>query len=162
MPIKEVDGVKTPEALTPLPDQVPPEGVPVKVNAEPLLQVVWLAPVLTDKGDIVKAPEFPEFTAGLLATIRSRYPLPEVLPPGIVTEIGLVVPVPIVMGDAKLPDALLSCTEKEFPELNVPEGENGTISVEPGQKVDWVIVPNVMVGLPAPAVEDKLMLSRYK
>ena len=58
--------------VTPEPDQVPPDGIPVKVIAVPLLQAVLLVPALTVKGAMANALEFPEFTTGELETTRIR------------------------------------------------------------------------------------------
>ena len=47
-PFPAVDGVKTPALLTPLPDQVPPDGLnPVRVTVPGVLQKVSLAPAET-------------------------------------------------------------------------------------------------------------------
>jgi hypothetical protein len=48
LPRSDADGVKVPEAETPLPDQTPPAGEnPVRVKAEASEQVVWLVPAFT-------------------------------------------------------------------------------------------------------------------
>jgi hypothetical protein len=47
VPTSAEEGVKTPEALTPFPDHVPPAGVPLRVTGCPLEHVVWDAPAET-------------------------------------------------------------------------------------------------------------------
>jgi hypothetical protein len=46
-PIREEPGVNTPLALTPFPDHVPPDGVPVSVKAGCAEHTVWEAPADT-------------------------------------------------------------------------------------------------------------------
>jgi hypothetical protein len=62
--------------------------------------------------------------AGLLDTIRKRYPVPDAVPAGIVigilSESEVELMEPTTVGEAKLPLALDISTVKVFPALNVP------------------------------------------
>jgi hypothetical protein len=89
---------------------------------EPLLQTDWFAPAETVSGAMEKAEEAAEMVEGLLATTRILYPDPTVAKAGMLTETGLEEALPITVGLVKLPLALLSSTEYEFPALKVPEG----------------------------------------
>ena len=62
VPTKAEEGVKTPEPLTPEPDQVPPDGVPLRLNAGSFEQTVW-------EGEAV--------TVGLAFTVNCTVELPE-------------------------------------------------------------------------------------
>ena len=64
VPTKADEGVKIPELLTPEPDQVPPAGVPLRLNAGSLEQTVWEGEALTEglaftENCTVELPEHP-------------------------------------------------------------------------------------------------------
>ena len=92
----------------PFPDQVPPDGLPVKVTGLAPTQIFPLTPASTTKGLMFNELLVPDETLGLLEIIRIKYPEPDVVPAGIVAVIGLELPEPIFTGELKLPDALLS------------------------------------------------------
>lgn len=65
-------GVKVPPILTPVPVQVPPAGLPLKLNAAASEQTARSDPAFTTSAEMETALLVPETTAGLEATTRIR------------------------------------------------------------------------------------------
>jgi hypothetical protein len=103
-------------------------GVAVNVTEVPEQMVDELADTATEgvnKGLTVKfVPLSEPVVTGLLATTLILYPVPNVVPAGNTAEmvpLVVLVKVPMLTGDVKLPVASESCAVNTFPALNVPD-----------------------------------------